>query len=526
MCLVLICGGGYAFANDDHAKPFADIQRDQAQKYNGSIFSLFDARERELMEFKRPSDGYGHLVARRNESLRFHNARGSGLVSEPETEAYLNGVLLKLLEANGFGDLEPRVYLHSGSGAEASVTPDGGIFVSIGLVQALLTENEVAFVLAHELAHFLLQHHDTDWYLETQSRVLTGVDTLLTVGAATGLTAGQQGAEILGDLQKIALIGAAIYDISDNFIHAPWQREQEQEADHLGTDLLVGAGYDPYDSEGVMQFMAESEVRNKAKRDAARSAMETRSAEIIGLNDQTGRDNFLVTHLLKGLGTFLNEVGASHYSAEERKDDIFEYNEKHYGDISFIQKISTPWAANQSHPINVIIKNYRGADQALTKMEAGDLGNAEKLARKSVTGITRYHAHPRVIFQRIRRAQGQISKAEQNLDLAKKNAVTPTIIYMEYLNLANKQRNYTAMTEIVSQAQVAAGGELPQLLPYLVYARKAAGDDAEAFQMQKTCEINRPELQKSCSRAFRGEYPGNAGVVERGRGVQPIRALR
>ena len=513
-CLAYTTLAGVALADgDDRANPFVGSSNQPDTSTSGSFFGLFESGETQLSRFERPSSGYAALTARRSDSLRLQNAKGAGLVSEPETEAYLNGVLAKILAANGLGDLAPRVYLHSDDGAQAHCTPDGGIYVSHQLVQVLQNENEVAFLLAHEVSHFLLQHHDADWFVTTQSRMLTGVETLRTLGDGIAQQVGQSDSAMAGKLQKAVQIGAVIYDISDNVLFSAWGREQEQEADRLGLDLMVGAGYYPYDAEGVMSVMADYEKAQEQNRDNANALLNSRSAEAFGLDEGMIRSNPLLNGIAGGLGEMIAKLGSDHYPALERSEDIFDYNEKHYSDVPVTLEVATPWEASADHPLNTLVANYKAASGALEELANGNLNRAESLARQGVGGLTEHHAFPRVAFQRVRRAQNQKSKAEQNLKLAQADGKTPTIIYFEYIDLENEQRDYGSILDLVALAERDAGGTLPQLMPYLVYAYRALGQAPKAFEMQKTCEVERPEMQRSCKKAAQGEYPGTPPVA-------------
>lgn len=511
---------GSALADgDDRADPFVGSSNQPETSTSGSFFGLFDSDETELARFERPSEGYAALTARRPESLRMQNAKGAGLVDEPETENYLNEILAKLLAANGFGDLAPRVYLHSDTGAQAYATPDGGIYINAGLIQVLKSENEVAFLLAHEVSHFLMQHHDANWFVDTQSRMLTGVETLRAVGDGIAQQVGKSDSAMAGKLQKAVQIGALIYDISDNVLFSAWGREQEQEADRLGLDLMVGAGYYPYDAEGVMGVLADYEEAQEKNRDNANALLNSRSAEAFGLDEGVIRSNPLLNGIANGLGEMIAKLGSDHYPAADRSEDIFDYNEKHYSEVPVTLEVATPWIASADHPLNIVMENYNAANGALSELAEGNLKKAEGLARKGVSGLTEHHAFPRVAFQRVRRAQKQASKAELNLKLAQAEGKTPTIVYFEYIDLQNEQGHFNSILELVGQAEREAGGTLPQLMPYVVYAYRALGQAPKAFEMQKTCEIERPEMQRSCKKAAAGDYPGTPPVAPKKAGL-------
>lgn len=524
-----------ALADGDRADPFAGSRNANSGETatDGSFFGLFESGETELSEFERPSDGYGHLLVRRSDAIRFQNARGSGLIDEPATEEYLNNVLRKIMSANGFGDLAPRVYLHGDTDAHAMATPDGGIFLNIGLVQSLRTEGEVAFLLAHEVSHFLLRHHSADWFVETESRMLTGVETLRTIGAGLAEKVGKSDSALARKLERANQIGAVIYDVSDNVLFSAWGREQEEEADQLGIDLMAGAGYYPFDAEGVMEIMAAQEQRAKENREGAQTLMETRSAEAFGLSGEDVSANPILTGIANGFGQMIAALGSDHYDAAKRAEDIYEYCEKHYAEATPGLTVAAPWVAKSDHPVNQIMTNYQFANEALDEIGDKNLAAAERLARKAVTGITSSHAFPRVVFQKVRRAQNRHDKARQNLELAQRGGDVPMLVYFEYIDLEHQTGKYKAILDVIAEAETDSGGDVPQFLPYAVFAYRALGNHAKAFEVQKACEIDRPEMQRSCKRAGAGDYPGTPPVAKKqqtgprdGTGIAAFNRLR
>jgi predicted Zn-dependent protease len=102
--------------------------------------------------------------------------------------------------------------------------PGGKIAVYSGLIEKLqLTDDELAAVIGHEIAHALREH--------TRERM----------GRAAPV---QLGAAIVG-----AVYGAGAGDLGNLFGQAmfvlPSSRENEQEADRIGVELAARAGYDP-----------------------------------------------------------------------------------------------------------------------------------------------------------------------------------------------------------------------------------------------------------------------------------------
>ena len=101
--------------------------------------------------------------------------------------------------------------------------PGGKIAVFTGIVDALkLTDDELAVVLGHEMAHALREH----------ARARTAKITLTNVGTlAIGLVIG-------GNVGELARQGGGLLALKFN-------RDDERDADLIGLELAARAGYDP-----------------------------------------------------------------------------------------------------------------------------------------------------------------------------------------------------------------------------------------------------------------------------------------
>lgn len=117
--------------------------------------------------------------------------------------------------------------------------PGGKIAVYTGIINSLkLTDDELAAVIGHEIAHALREH----------SREQASQDQLKNVGIfAVSQVAG------LGDLGTAAINMAAHYTIS-----LPFSRSHESEADLMGLELMARAGYNPNAAVNVWKKMSET----------------------------------------------------------------------------------------------------------------------------------------------------------------------------------------------------------------------------------------------------------------------------
>lgn len=108
----------------------------------------------------------------------------------------------------------------------AFALPGGKVAVYTGLFEVAETDDQLAAVMGHEIAHAVARHS-----AERLSRDIV-LQTGLQVGAALG---GPEMAQATDVLAEAATLGIVL----------PFGREQEAEADEIGLLYMARAGYDP-----------------------------------------------------------------------------------------------------------------------------------------------------------------------------------------------------------------------------------------------------------------------------------------
>lgn len=123
----------------------------------------------------------------------------------------------------------------------AFAIPGGYIYVFTGLIQEVTSESQLVGVIAHELAHVSQRHVASR--LEKQSKVgmlsMAGMLAGIFLGVAGGKGTGQAASALIMGSQGAATAAMLQYSQDD-----------EREADHVGLNSLVKAGYNP---EGMPQ---------------------------------------------------------------------------------------------------------------------------------------------------------------------------------------------------------------------------------------------------------------------------------
>lgn len=120
--------------------------------------------------------------------------------------------------------------------------PGGRIVFLTGIVERLrLTDDEIAAIMGHEIAHALREH--------IRERISHAQSAQIVV-EVTRIAAGKKG-------------GAAASELANTFFLLPNNRTGEQESDRIGVELAARAGFDPRAAISVWKKMAAATSNTK-----------------------------------------------------------------------------------------------------------------------------------------------------------------------------------------------------------------------------------------------------------------------
>ena len=126
----------------------------------------------------------------------------------------------------------------------AFAAPGGLIFISRGLLACADSEDTVAAILAHEIAHVVEQH---GLQAIKKSRVTSA---LTSVAIASAQTAGSD------ELAKLTTVFEdSIGDITATLVNSGYSRAFEKEADLMAVEILKRVGYDPNSLVRMLEVM-------------------------------------------------------------------------------------------------------------------------------------------------------------------------------------------------------------------------------------------------------------------------------
>ncbi|MDD3968029.1 MAG: M48 family metallopeptidase [Proteiniphilum sp.] len=124
----------------------------------------------------------------------------------------------------------------------AFAMPGGKVVIYTGLLPVTQTEDALAVVIGHEIAHVIARHSN-----ERMSQQIA----LQYGGAIAG--------GLLGNSQAMQQLGSTVFGLGAQYgVMMPYARKQEYEADEIGLIIMAMAGYDPRVAVPFWTRMAQS----------------------------------------------------------------------------------------------------------------------------------------------------------------------------------------------------------------------------------------------------------------------------
>jgi len=164
--------------------------------------------------------------------------RETPILTDPEVVEYVNDIGQRLVTHCDAPDYGFQFFVVDSSEVNAFAMPGGYIGINSGLLLAADNENELAAVMAHEIAH-VTQHHIARTFAEARKMdIRTGA--LLLASVLVGLANPQAGSAAA----VTSMAGTAQHQLA-------FSREHEREADRVGMSTLEAAGFNP---EGMPDF--------------------------------------------------------------------------------------------------------------------------------------------------------------------------------------------------------------------------------------------------------------------------------
>lgn len=173
--------------------------------------------------------------------------RASGkLVEDPLVTEYINEIGHRVSSQVNEGDHRFTFFVIDDPHINAFALPGGYVGVHTGLLEATRNEDELAGVLAHEIAHVTQRHIARAVHASQRQSILS---TAIMLGAILAGAAGAGGDAMQG---AIAVAQGTAAQQQINFT-----RSNEYEADRVGIAALADAGFDPHGMASFFEVISD-----------------------------------------------------------------------------------------------------------------------------------------------------------------------------------------------------------------------------------------------------------------------------
>lgn len=462
---------------------------------------------------------YGDDVAFQQRELTVALTPEYGEFVSPALQNYVMEVTQNLIAAAeklGIRNFKPRPVVYANPNPNALATPSGGILISHGLLQRLESEDQLAFVIGHEMAHALLRHHDKEWFVKSQQHTVA----IGEVGFGLAKQASQAtGTQIGGDADKWLVIGKGALFLSRDIISPAWNRNQEDQADLLGVDLMVEAGYQPREVLKVLTLLEtlESAAGSSEEEQAlARDAFGAWSGGLGGSTSSEGGGIFGqfsedidkgLTELDGGLNDLFGDAKRTHRDADIRGTLVGEYARREYRQVRTRADSGKFTSTIGKAGTKLIFDRYAAATQALKHLAGDKLSAAVKSAKASTAKPTKGHSYPQLVLSEALTANGDQKGAVVSLKAAIGGKKPALKSFLDLSSIYAVTGQHEAATKVAAEA-LERFEESGALAIHMIKLHVVAGRDKDAKLGALQCQVDFPELEDACSEALKGPQTG------------------
>lgn len=220
---------------------------------------------------------------RLGEQIMLEVRRDSSYLPDPESTEYLNALGYRLVAASPSRSTDFQFFVIRDSMLNAFALPGGFIGVHSGLIIAAQNESELASVVGHEIGHVSQRHIAR--MIERQKD-----SALITIGALLlAILAARAGGSSSSDLSQAAILGGQAAAVQNQL---NFSRDAEREADRVGFQTLVDAGFDP---QGMQTFFGRMQQGTRIYESAAPAYLRSHPMTVERMSDIQNRTRNLRT---------------------------------------------------------------------------------------------------------------------------------------------------------------------------------------------------------------------------------------
>jgi Zn-dependent protease with chaperone function len=439
----------------------------------------------------------------------------------PQTEAKIRE-LLDRTEANWpYDKSQPiKVYVLGLDFYQAYALPDGSMMVAFGLLDEAKSDDEVAFVLSHELGHVRLGHFSKDDTLKKRAEMISRLGQAYQVASALrsgGGAAGAANAAAEAAGREADATGDLIHFINNVMVEPAWSRSQEDEADALGFDLAEAADFSAEAASArVFDTIQADEMKRKSLSDTLGDQLKSQLSKVsptAAASTMAGGMSSIRGSLLRGAGRLAlgvagsMEGGPKHRPPEARKAGIANYSADAYPQGLPLRDEHRTWlnqvrASREYAEAQVVVP---AVHEAMKLRAGGDYAGAQ--AQLNLAMKTSFRDAPLVLNEaaRLKGDQGDVAGSAQLFQQAHRSPDQTIDGYLDHARMLFKTGHPDPAFDVISAGEERFEDEKPFLSLIIALDRQAGRTDQVQAVLQRCRSTGDEALKKDCELAAGGK---------------------
>jgi hypothetical protein len=470
--------------------------------------------------FAQTAGGGGGTMGLATDSIslgRYQTARLRMPQTEGRVAALLDGIDAQWPYAKG----QPlQVHILGVDYYNAYSLPDGSIVVAFGLLDQAQSDDEVAFVLAHELGHVRLGHFAARVAPRPKPSATSRMAQAFLVDAALQ-TAGAKSPAVSAAIQAGAT-NDLIHFLNNVMVEPDHTRAQEDEADCIGYDLSEAASYSADSASArVFDTIQADQQKREAIVDTLGAQLKSQLGQAIhdgsAVSFLTGgtdnmRDSLLGGGMRLAVGVAAARSGQQlpqHRPPEERKRGMAQYSADAYPDGAPLRDEQHGWLAG-----------VRGTEEfAEAKAAVGAVTEAQRAraaahypeARAAIQRAmsTKFRGAPLVLNEAARLSDdmGDQRAAERLYQQASASPDQTVDGYVDHVRMLYRIKDNDRAMAVIREGVGRFGNDDKPFIALMIAVARQAGNDGEAQGYLQRCQgYDNDALTKDCQLAA-GQTP-------------------
>lgn len=469
------------------------------------------------------------LIHRANDNLPKDIYDRGFIIDKPAVLKPLYDITNRLLE-NWPGTVPPiAIFIRADTksstyGAEALIANE--VLIYYGTLINIDSDDELAAIIAHELAHVLLGHNAKANYANIALQLLNDYESVKnlrdTVKAGHVVKTADKQYDLKfepglqHDIVKAGEQKRRAAELYYAYHGSLLGRPAETKADLLAADLLIAAGYSPIGLHDTLGKLGNSYTIEKFVSESLSDASEkimgavktSVDEQIDGFKNQlenaaiNGSVDFSNMLSKDSLSTFTHGVSerlktaavefawkkfkTSHPAPEKRVTKLVDYLDKNYGVRQRLKRKSTTLLTPyRRHAINSL-QDYKKLELASLKLIEGNIDQAAKQSIASLHSGNDKDPYKRYTAHRIRRDQNKIGSAITNIERIENINSIPTYALVEMLDLLIENQRFTTADQMIERKEQ-YGYTITPLYPAKIALALGHKKTEQATQLASSC---------------------------------------